>query len=200
MPKKSKIRTVELEPVYYICYDKKTGNIIAAINEEDSRYENKLVVSPAEYSEFVSGRRRFSDYIVDYVGPANSQTLEIIPASSKNFKFKNNLLENITPITVNSDVTIVWQGMSKCWKFNINESVALKSKRLPLDFKLVFFVTLENDYDFLVRTILIDVHRLIQDKEILIPFVSILEEDCKRISISTKKHFDFYRLIINEQD
>lgn len=200
MAKKSKLVIAEITPVYYICYDKKTGNIIGAINEDDNRYEYKISVSPSEYSEFVSGRKKFVDYIVDYVGPENDKTLEIVPATSENFKFKNNLFETISVFSTSADLTVEWFGNSKKWKFNIDNEVAVKSKKLPLDFKLVFFVTLENDYNFLVRTIVVDAHTLINNTSIEVPFLTSLEENCKKISISTKKHFDSYRLIINEQD
>ena len=62
--------------------------------------------------------------------------------------------------------------------------------------KLVFFVTLETDFDFLIRTIFIDTQDLLSSKYLAIPFISTLETKIDKISISSKLVFQTYKLRI----
>jgi len=60
---------------------------------------------------------------------------------------------------------------------------------------LTFFITLETDFDFLVRTITFNIKDLVLDK-VCVPFVSSVEEKIDKISISTKSLFSSYGLTI----
>ena len=62
--------------------------------------------------------------------------------------------------------------------------------------KLVFFVTLENDFDFLLRTIFINLADLITSDVISFPFESNIEHKIDKISISSKLIFKSYGLRI----
>ena len=199
MAKKSKIVTLPTAtPVYYACYDEKTRRIIGVTNEDNGNYENKLEIPVEDYIDFVSGKKQIFDYIVEHVGPPGSTTFEVIPIKTNSFQFKNNLLETVSKFSDNSELTVYWNGKNKSWDFSIDANAAEREKKLAKDFKLIFFITLENDYDFLVRTITFDLHQIIWNKLVSIPFVSSLEDDSRKISISTKKHFNSYRLVINE--
>jgi hypothetical protein len=63
---------------------------------------------------------------------------------------------------------------------------------------LVFFVTLETDFDFLIRTIFVDSVDLISSKQISVPFTTKIEKRIDKISISSKLVFKTYGLKINE--
>ena len=65
--------------------------------------------------------------------------------------------------------------------------------------QLMFFVTLETDFDFLIRTIFVKISNILADDKVSIPFESTLESNIDRISISTKNVFKSYKLkVINE--
>jgi len=61
--------------------------------------------------------------------------------------------------------------------------------------KVKFFITLENDFDFLIRTIDINLTSLIADT-VIVPFITMLELEIDKISISSKTVFDSYGLKI----
>ena len=62
--------------------------------------------------------------------------------------------------------------------------------------RFVFFITLQDDLDFLIRTIFIEKDSLMNTEYVSIPFNSNKELDIKTISISTRAIFKSYRLYI----
>ena len=56
----------------------------------------------------------------------------------------------------------------------------------------MFFVTLESDFDFLIRTIFIEPYELRTKKKIIIPFETEYEKDVDKISIASKLSLQSY--------
>jgi hypothetical protein len=63
---------------------------------------------------------------------------------------------------------------------------------------MVFFATLETDFDFLIRTFYIRVHDLLREDVMTFAFESKLETNVHRIAITSKKLFNNYGLQIND--
>ncbi len=184
---------------HYVYYDKKSGQILSVGNEKDDRYEHGLRVAFEDVERFLTGEWHFRDYLIGYKRDADgTSTLAVVPNTDQGYAFKNNVFEWITETDKDCECLIIWNGPNKTWDFSINKKVT-NTHNTVLAPKLVFFVTLENDFDFLVRTIFINLQDLISTDTLSIPFESTIETKIDKISISSKLVFKTYGLkVINE--
>jgi len=184
---------------HYVYYDKKSGYIHSVGNEEDKRYEHGIRTTFEEVENFLTGKWKFKDYVVGYKNqPDGTSVLSIVPSTDQGYAFKNNVFEWITENAGNAECLVTWNYPNKEWQFSLSKEFKETSDKV-LTPKLVFFVTLETDFDFLIRTIFIDTQDLVSSDYISIPFTSTLENKINKISISSKLVFKTYNLrIINE--
>lgn len=195
----AKKKQVDLTPKYYVYYNKKSGKILSIGNEKDDSYEYGIESTWAEVEKLVDGSWSFKDYLVGYKRQADgSSVLAVVPNTEQGYVFKNNIFEWITDDNPKAECTVTWNGPSNCWDFSLNESVRAVYSESLLVPKLVFFVTLESDFDFLIRTIFVESVDLISSEKISVPFTTKIEKRIDKISISSKLIFKTYGLKINE--
>jgi hypothetical protein len=182
----------------YVYYDKKTGKILSISTKDDS-YEHGIRVPFNEVYDLLVGTEAFSNFLVGYKKSADGKTkLGLIPNSDLGYAFKNNIFEWITSTAKNQECIVTWDKPNQCWEIAVSEKAALVYQELTSQ-KLVFFVTLEHDFDFLIRTIFIPLDTLLASKKIIVPFTSTIENKIDKISISSKIVFKSYGLrIIHE--
>ena len=186
---------------YYVYYDNKTGTIFSITNEKSDKYEHGIEVPFDEIEKFLSGEYQFKDYVVGFKKLPNNKTVRgILPATDSTAGFRHNVFEWIND-TSNKDAELFveWDFPNKSWNFLLNSFLKKSIANEILLSKLVFFVTLETDFDFLIRTIFIDIKELLDNDRVSVAFVSNKEHDITKISISSKLVFRSYGLkIINE--
>lgn len=193
----AKKKQLDLTPKYYVYYDKKSGKILSIGNEKDDSYEYGIESTWAEVENLVNGTWSFKDYLVGYKRQSDgTSVLAIVPNTEQGYIFKNNIFEWITDANENAECTVTWNGPNSCWDFSLSESVRAVYGDSLLVPKLVFFVTLETDFDFLIRTIFIETLELIASEKISIPFTTKMENKIDKISISSKLIFKTYGLKI----
>jgi hypothetical protein len=182
----------------YVYYDKKTGKILSISTKDDS-YEHGIKVSFDEVYDLLVGTVPFSNFIVSYKKSSDGKTkLGLVKNSDFGYVFKNNIFEWITSTAKNQECIITWDKPNQCWEISLSDS-AVSVHQDTSSQKLVFFVTLEHDFDFLVRTIFIPFDDLLASKKIVVPFISTVENKIDKISISSKIVFKSYGLrIIHE--
>lgn len=179
---------------YYVYYDKKTGAILSATNEKSLVFEHGIEVDFSEVEGLLTGTCDFKDYIVGYKRLAdNSTVLAILPIGNDGYTFKNNVFEWISE-NPHAECMVEWNGPLAMWTVSLTDAVKNTYKDYISTSKLVFFVTLESDLDFLVRTIYVDVQHLLASNSIKIPFTTSLEHKINKISISSKLVFKSYGL------
>jgi len=183
----------------YRCYfDIKTGEILAISNEESVQYESGIIIDYPLYEQFVMGMEQFKDWTVTRTkNPDSESGLELVPRMQQELFFKNNMFEWITAKpTKKTELTVHWSPNENMWIFLISNKVRQQyyDNKYPME-TLTFFITLETDFDFLVRTITINIKDLVLDK-VCVPFTSTVEEKIDKISISTKSLFSSYGLTI----
>ena len=186
-------------PRYFVYYNKKSGKILSIGNERDDSYEYGIEATWSEVEKLIDGSWSFNDYLVGYKRqPDGSSILAVVPNTEHGYIFKNNIFEWITDANEKAECIVAWNGPLECWEFSLNDSVkAVYSDSLLIP-KLVFFVTLETDFDFLIRTIFVDSVDLISSKQISVPFTTKIEKRIDKISISSKLVFKTYGIkIIN---
>lgn len=184
---------------YYVYYDKKTGAILSATNEKSSVFEHGIEVEFSDVEGLLTGTQEFKDYVVGHKRLADNTTvLAIIPIGNEGYTFKNNVFEWISE-NPHAECIVEWNGPLKLWNVSLTDAVKTTYRDYILTSKLVFFVTLESDLDFLVRTIYIDLPHLLENSCIKIPFTTSLEHKIDKISISSKLVFKSYGLkVIHE--
>ena len=184
-------------PKYYVYYDKKTGKLLSAGNEKDPNYEYGIEVEFEEIKSLLEGTTRFKDFLVGYKRLADgSSKLAVVPNTEQGYTFKHNVFEWITEATPSTECIVTWNGKDKCWEFSLSDKAKKIYKDSLLMPKLVFFVTLENDFDFLVRTIFLQAIDLLSSEKLTVPFDSNIEHKINKISISSKLVFKTYGLKI----
>jgi len=97
-----------------------------------------------------------------------------------------------------SDTRLIveWNNKIKYWVFNVAE----EGRPFVQSYSqvLVFFVTLENDFDFLIRTIKIKPADLLASS-VYIPFESKFETNIDKITLITSKVLKSYGLVITHE-
>ena len=182
----------------YAYFDIDTGNLLAFSNELRSEYEYKLEVTREQYHIFVTGIEKFSDWVVCRTKNVDYE-FELVQKEKQHIFFKNNLLEKITKSTKStSELTIHWDAFNKIWIFIITDEFRQRiyddSLKSGISYKdAEFYITIANEPNFLLQTVIIDIKQLIQDKTI-IPFASRYESYIEKINIFTRNPFFSYSI------
>jgi hypothetical protein len=189
----------EIVQKYYLHYDKKSGAIRSVSNEPPQLDWDSIELSFEEYRSYVEGEKNPEDYIIGYAKGVDGKTeITVMPVSNQVYGFRNNVFEWINQVPdADTELIVGWNGKDNTWAFNLSDKAKERVKNGIIN-NTVFFVTLETDFDFLIRSIIINVKDLLEQDKIVIPFTSKLETQIDKISISSKIFFQSYGLKINE--
>ena len=98
--------------------------------------------------------------------------------------------------STNTLLVVEWNNNIKYWVFNI--AAECRPFLTSSTKALVFFITLENDFDFLIRTIKIKPEDLLA-ASVYIPFDSTFESNIDKITLTTTKVLKSYGLVITHE-
>ena len=190
----------QILPAYYAYFDKATGEILSVSNEKSLQYKNKLDIEYDIYAKLVSGNEKFSDYSVGYLKSDDGKTtLVLVPKTDQAFIFKNTMFELISRVpTDDTELIVTWNVANTEWIFSVSPACKKRIAESIGNGKLVFFVILADDYDFLIRTIFIDTMQLLSSGKVYIPFANKIESNINKISMATKLTFESYGLTVND--
>ena len=135
-------------PKYYAYYDRQTGNILCATGRKSTEYEYGIEITFDEASNFVSGKWQFQDYMVGYRDPDDKSSIALLSRDYVGYTFKNSLVEWITVSDNYADCTVEWTPTA--WNFYLDPEFK-KTYNNAVDSQLMFFITLETDFDFLIK-------------------------------------------------
>ena len=184
---------------FYVYYDKDNGTIIALANGIISTpgFDDYIEISPVMHERLSNRDEKISQWMVSSVTIPNGEPiLELIPKKFKGLNFKNNSFDLILDAPLHdTELVVEWSGITKHWVIGLSPNVqtSIVGKHFATD-KLSFFVVLENDFDFLIRSIYLSPYEL-ADKKVYIPFSTKLEENINNIAVVTRKIFNSYGLI-----
>jgi hypothetical protein len=168
-----------------------------SVGVEPNPHFEHYIIQPFELVEqLISGRRKFSEFEVSYKKIGTTSILAVVEKDYQGYVFKNNLYEWIKPTDERRDCIVEWNYPDQVWRFKLDEEYKELLNDQLIGQKILFFVTLSTDFDFLIRTIPLNVVDLVSEKFVEIPFISKLEKDIKKISISCKMTFKNYGLRI----
>lgn len=177
---------------YYVYYDKKSGDILSVTNEKSNRYDYGIESTFAEVERFLSGEWKFQDYLIGYKNPDDKSTIAILSRDYVGYTFKNNLVEWVNESDAYAECIVEWNKPNNAWHFYLDPE--FKKTINVTNTQLMFFVTLETDFDFLIRTIFIKISQLLKEDRVSVPFESSIESKLDKLSISTKVIFKSYKL------
>jgi hypothetical protein len=182
---------------YRIYFDLESGELLAASNELKSEYDHNLIISYDQYEALVS-TGNFKEWVVTKTNTIdNEYGVELIRKEFQGQAFRNHMFEwiNDSP-KKNTELTVHWDEHNQQWIFIISDDARQKYYDRKITTKIVkIFITLQNDLDFLIRTIDIEIKSLVADK-VIVPFITNLESQIDKISVSSKTVFDSYVLKI----
>lgn len=195
---KKKLQNLEyVKPSYYAYYDGKTGKILSVTNEKSNDYEFGIEISDDDANKLISGEWSFSDYLIGFQKQSNGTTIKcVIPNTDQEYAFRHNLFEWVVEKDIEEEFFVEWNLVDKEWRFGIRNKNQKEFIQEVTMTRFVFFITLRDDLDFLIRTVFIEKDTLMNTDYISIPFESSKELDIKSISISTRAIFKSYRLYI----
>jgi hypothetical protein len=186
-----------IDNLYYV-YFLEGGKIDAITNEKrENSAVNFIKVEYNRIEKFLVGKENFSEYIVSLI---DKDTPVIVKPSESINANTHWLLKIIDQPTDNTTLTVVWNNVNKTWKFSINESSRAQIKQIGLTAQLLFFITFNNNPNFLIRTISIDILDISNTEAIEIPWISASEQDYYSISVSTRRFFESYGILKYEQN
>jgi hypothetical protein len=185
--------------VYYVHYDKASGQIFSVSNERNPKYEFSLEVSSEFAKPFIDGTERYTDYIVDYATDTEGNpTLSVISKFEQINALRNNIFEQVldTKNLDRKDFIVEWDKPNACWNFYVSQRIKELLAKKGVTNTLVIFVSLEADLNQLIRTIYIDTAKLAYADKVSEPFTHQLENHIDKIIVASKLVFESYGLKI----
>jgi len=201
MAKRQKILPIDysIKEEYRAYFDPITEKVIAVTNVPHHEFKHYAVIDDEEFKNFNNGLIKFEDWVIDRsVTPSGEVESRIYTKSVRSeFQFGNRSLIWVSRrVDKNTELLVTWNKDS--WSFHITPAGRDLLADSLYDRTMVFFATLETDFDFLIRTFYIRVHDLLRKNVITFPFESKLETNIHSIAITSKKLFNNYGLIIND--
>jgi len=202
--RRSRVEQVQV-PKYYVHYDASTNQILSVNNYRHADYTDAIEISFEEYDRLVTGRDKFSDFQVGVVvQPDGSSAGGLVTTRvAQEHSFKNRFLIWIDKKCESPDINIHWDQYNRHWLFFVSGDLRTQyySNKLPVS-TISFFVTMGRDPNFLLRSMEIDLEKLVEG-QIIIKFETEWESDIDKISLTSSLASLQYSLTIwklNEQD
>jgi len=192
---------IPLAHTYYAYFDPKTEKFFASSNVLDLSLKHYAIIREDDHRDICAGKINLVDCILDkQIDFDNNVVYKLLTTQLYNeFNFQNNLLEWVSDSpTLNTDFVIEWNKPDKQWILYVTDEGRKLLDGSMYDSTLIFFVMLETDFDFLIRTFYIKLHDILKEGKIVYNFESKLEYDIRKLSISTRRFFNNYGLKIND--
>jgi hypothetical protein len=190
---------------YYVHYDPTSNQIISVNNHRHDGYTHAVEVSFDQYDRLVTGRDKFNDFHIGVVIQSDGSAVNGLVSKKiiQEHNFKNRFLVWIDQEQDLADIYVHWDQFNEHWLFFVSEDFRQKyyDNKLPIS-TISFFVTLGKDPNFLLRSIEIDLKKLVEDK-VVIKFESKWENNLDMISLTANLSSLRYSLKVwklNEQD
>ena len=175
---------------YYVYFDKDSGSILALSNES-LPYDNFIQVEFEEIEQFFNNTNNFINYKVAF---DQDGSVKFVNKNQGDLIFKSNIVETIRLTDQESILTVQWSPAG--WTFIMNEKFLQHPRAKSLNAKLHFYITTENNINFLIRQIEIQIRNLIGNGQVLLPFQTEKEKDIENISMFTLPFFETYGMRI----
>lgn len=197
--KKVIVETIPTVQEYYAYFDPETDNVFLVTNMLHDEYTHYAKITKDQHKELCDGKVQFSECIIDrqFGINGNIEHKLITKQTFNEFQFKNKSLMWVNAVPDDATEFVIEYDKNQ-WAFSVTDAGRSILQGAMYDSTLVFFVTLETDFDFLVRTFYIRLHDVLKAGKIVYDFDSNFEKDISQLSITTKKFFNNYGLKVND--
>ena len=190
------IARLSIKPVDRAYFNLDSGDILAVSNEIRDEYDHGIIIPYEQFESFVIGREQLKDWaVIKTKNPDNEYGVDLVQKEFQGQTFRNHMFEWIVDKpNKQTEMIVHWDEHKQHWIFMISDSARQRYYDKKITTKVIkFFITLNTDLDFLIRTIDIDLKSLVADK-VVVPFQTNIETQLDIISISSKTVFDSYGL------
>jgi hypothetical protein len=175
---------------YYVYFEKDTGHIIALSNEK-LVYENFIQIDFKEIEQFFNNKENFINFKITF---DQDGSVKFVNRNQSELNFKSNIVETIRLNENDNILTVEWSPEG--WKFIMNDRFLQHPRAKSLNAKLFFYITTDNNINFLIRQIEVQLKTLIGNGHIIVPFTSEKEKTIENISMFTLPFFESYGMRI----
>lgn len=188
---------LEISTDRYVFYNDK-GEIVSISNSND-RDENFIKLPIDRVIDFLTGKTSTSKYVIEYDSKIKKAVLKEKPREKKNSFSIKNVIFQIQEKLSRADLNVTKNIKTKKWIFWLDEEYRnfLKENTNSSNAATQYSITKKNDSSVLVRLILINNQKLIENKTVEIDFQ--YEEEREDASIYTVKKFDTYSLEVIDE-
>ena len=178
---------------YRIYYDKETGNIVAITNELEDNGYSSVEIEFEKIERFLIGKDNFIFFRVEF---DEEDAVKFVNKKESPVVFKSNIVEYIRLIEDNNAMLQVTWNLTK-WNFKINKDFLKNNRSKSVNSKVNFFITKENNINFLIRSIEITIKDLVTPNGIDIEFIKPEESAIDEIAMFTVPFFESYGMTVN---
>ena len=188
-------RKKPIDVKYCAYYNKTTGEILGVSNEVHPTLKHSIEIKYNVYEKLVTGQEKLSEYIVGRIKDVDGKKIwQLIPKAKDTYAFRNTLFETIIDAPNLDTELIVTHVEGIKWQFTLSNNAKHRTYDIISNTKIPFFVILSNDYDFLIRNIVVNANDLITRGTVNVPFEFDIEYDINRVSMATRSIFESYGL------
>ena len=180
---------------YFVYFDKDTGSLLSITNERQPQFETFIEVDFEDVKQFFTGEFNFINY---KVALQNDGSIKFVNKAENNLAFKSNIVEYIRPTNKEAMLNVTWN--TDHWAFSIHQDFLQNPRAKSLNAKLHFYITLENNINFLIRSVEIQLRNLVGNAQVVVPFETDKETDIENIAMFTLPFFESYGMKINYED
>ena len=198
---KKKIILTPPKHTYYAYFNPETEKFHSSSNVLDLSLTHYAKITEDDHRDICSGKLKLIDCILDKQVDFDGSIIYklLTPQMYNEFNFQNTLLMWVSD-SPNSDTNFVieWNKLDRQWIFYVTDEGRKILDGGMYDSTLAFFVMLETDFDFLVRTFYIKLHEILKAGKIVYDFESKMEDNIHKLSIYSRRFFNSYGLKIND--
>jgi len=198
---KKKIILTTPKHTYYAYFNPETEKFHSSSNVLDLSLTHYAKITEDDHRDICSGKLKLIDCILDKQVDFDGSIIYklLTPQMYNEFNFQNTLLMWVSD-SPNSDTNFVieWNKLDRQWMFYVTDEGRKLLDGGMYDSTLIFFVMLETDFDFLIRTFYIKLHDILKLGRLGFDFESKMEDNIHALSISTRRFFNSYGLKIND--
>jgi hypothetical protein len=178
---------------YRIYYDKENGDIFSITNElSDVPYET-VEVEFSTVERFLTGKDNFIFFRLEF---DEEDAIKFVNKKESPVVFKSNIVEYIRVVEDNTAMLQVTWYPDR-WSFIINKDFLNNTRSKSLNSKINFFVTKEDNINFLIRSIEIKIKDLVNPESFDVAFTTDEESNITEIAMFTLPFFESYGMTIN---
>ena len=178
---------------YRVYFTKDTGDIYAISNEILPVDCASVEVEFLAIERFVTGKDHITFFRIEI---DDEGAVKFIHKKESPVLFKSNIIEYIR-VVENNNATLKVEWTKSAWIFSVADKFLDNARSKSLNSKINFFVTLENNINYLIRQLDVQIGDLVKGP-VTIPFVTAEESNIKKISMFTLPFFETYGMTINE--